>query len=57
MPDGPGTDAGEAGEFSDPQASRRRLDAATRSNGAPSCLRQPAGVDGHFVPARIVLLS
>jgi hypothetical protein len=34
VPDGPGADADEAGEFSDPHASRRHLDAATRSNGA-----------------------
>ena len=32
MPDGPGADADEAGEFSDPDASRRHLDTATRSN-------------------------
>jgi hypothetical protein len=37
VPDGPGADADEAGEFSDPHASRRHLDATTRSNGARPC--------------------
>jgi len=32
VPDGPGTDADQADEFSDPHATRKHLDAATRSN-------------------------
>jgi hypothetical protein len=32
VPDGPGTDADQVGEFSDPHATRKHLDAATRSN-------------------------
>jgi hypothetical protein len=34
VPDGPGTYADQAGQFSDPHATRKHLDAATRSNGA-----------------------
>jgi hypothetical protein len=47
MPDGPGADADELGEFSDPHATRKHLDAATRSNGARRQRRAQAGHQDH----------